>query len=65
MLFLEGHRAAKDLIRSMAASLSTREGATAVLDRLRGIALASPASYAAGVLEVVDQVETLLNRGEV
>lgn len=43
----------------------TMQGATAVLDRLRGIALASPASYAAGVLEVVGQVETLLNRGEV
>ncbi len=65
VLFLEGQRAAKDLLRSMAASLSTKAGATAVLDRLRGIALGSPASYAAGVLAVVDQVETLLNRGEV
>lgn len=60
VLFLEGQRAARDLLSSMQGLLTSRAAAAVALDRLRGIAQANPASYGAGVLSIVEAVEQLL-----
>lgn len=60
VLFLEGRRAARDLLASMAEILTSLESAAGVLARLRQLAAANPHSYAAGVLDVVATLEQLL-----
>lgn len=64
VLFLEGQRAARDLLSSMQGLLTSRAAAAVALERLRGIAQANPASYAAGVLAIVGAVEQLLPQAE-
>ena len=61
VLYLEGSRAAKELLASMVGVLDSRESAASVLKRLRRVAATNPHSYAAGVLDVVAQVERALS----
>jgi hypothetical protein len=60
VLYLEGRRSAQALLLSMKAMLTSREAAAAAFERLEGIALVHPQSYAAGIRAVVAEVQELL-----